>query len=91
MRVRKTPYILNWEENRKDEMISLTGRGILPAEHDIETKTDDETLDDIHPYLMGVGAGMINERNTAKEIVDEFVNRAVERLSEGAKSLSSRL
>lgn len=90
LRVRKTPYIMDWEENRKEEMMSLAGRGILPAEYDAEKrKDDDEIMDNIHPYLMGVGAGMINQRNTAREIVDEMVNDAAERLASGARSLTA--
>jgi hypothetical protein len=72
-------------------MMALTGKGILPVEHDLESKPDDETLDDVHPYLMGVAAGMIDQRNTAKEIVDELVDAAAESLSVGAKSLTSKL
>jgi len=38
LRVRKNDYIMDWEENRKDEITKLTNQGIIPVHHDIETK-----------------------------------------------------
>lgn len=91
LRVRKTPYILNWEENRQDEIKSLTGKGILPVQHDAETHADDDEItDNIHPYLMGVVAGMLKKTTTAKDIVDEMVEGAAEMLSAGNKCLITR-
>ncbi len=29
---------MDWEENRKDEITKLTSQGIIPVNHDIETK-----------------------------------------------------
>ena len=84
MRVRKTPYILNWEENRQDEIKSLTGRGILPAQHDADTHEDDEEiLDNIHPFLMGPVAGLVEKTSSAKEIVEDMVEGAAKRLAQG--------
>ncbi|KAI1803399.1 NPD-domain-containing protein [Daldinia bambusicola] len=36
LRVRKNPYIENWENERRDEIKELTAKGILPYEHDLE-------------------------------------------------------
>jgi hypothetical protein len=36
MRVRKTAYIMDWEENRSMEIKKLTSQGILPVTHDLE-------------------------------------------------------
>ena len=36
LRVYKTPYVADWEDNRREEIRELTSKGILPAEHDIE-------------------------------------------------------
>lgn len=47
-------------------------------------------LDNMHPYLMGVVAGTINRRQSAKEIVNELVDGAAERLSEGSATLVGR-
>lgn len=80
LRVRKNPYIENWEENRQNEIKELTGKGIIPVEHDLEKMgddLDDDTMDNARPFLMGKVAAVVNERKTAKEIVDEFVNDAV--------------
>lgn len=44
LRVRTNSYIANWEENRAAEIKELTGKGIIPVEHDFETLGDD--LDD---------------------------------------------
>jgi NAD(P)H-dependent flavin oxidoreductase YrpB (nitropropane dioxygenase family) len=41
LRVRNNPYITNWEENRAPEIKELTGKGIIPVEHDFETLGDD--------------------------------------------------
>jgi len=35
LRVFKTPYVLDWEENRQKEIKELTGKGVIPAEHDV--------------------------------------------------------
>ena len=36
LRVRKNPYIMNWETERREEMQSLLDKGILPVQHDLE-------------------------------------------------------
>jgi NAD(P)H-dependent flavin oxidoreductase YrpB (nitropropane dioxygenase family) len=36
LRVRKNPYIENWENERRDELKELTAKGILPYEADLE-------------------------------------------------------
>ncbi|OAL33832.1 hypothetical protein AYO20_06843 [Fonsecaea nubica] len=88
LRIRKTKYILNWEENRQEEIKALTGQGILPVLHDSEQHPDDdEILDNIHPYLMGIVAGLVNHRSSAKEILDEIVDGAAEKLRQGSVML----
>lgn len=55
-------------------------------EHDFETKGDDltdEDMDNARPFLMGKAAAIVNEKKSAREIVDEFVNQAVECLQKG--------
>jgi len=83
MRVRANPYILNWEENRQNEIKELTGKGIIPVEHDLEKMgddLDDDTMDNARPFLMGKAAAVTNEKKPAKVIVDEMVNEAVQML-----------
>ncbi|KAK6365669.1 hypothetical protein LTS17_011055 [Exophiala oligosperma] len=90
LRIRKTPYILNWEDKRQHEIKALTDKGILPVQHDAEERPDDEeVLDNLHPFLMGVVAGVVNHRSSAREIVDEIVDVAAERLRSGSASLVS--
>lgn len=36
LRVRKTPYVADWEENRREEIKELTSKGIIPNEHEME-------------------------------------------------------
>jgi len=86
--VLKNRYILNWEENRQAEIKELTSKGILPAYHEADQRPDDEeALDNLHPFLSGVVAGLIDHKSSAREIVDEMVDVAVERLQAGSHSL----
>jgi len=83
LRVRLNPYIKNWEENRAQEIKELTGRGKIPVEYDMETlgdEIDDDTLDNARPFLMGKAAAVVNEKKSAKAIVDELVGDAVKAL-----------
>ncbi|KAL7629077.1 hypothetical protein AAE478_000595 [Parahypoxylon ruwenzoriense] len=104
LRVRKNPYIENWENERQAEIKELTSKGILPYEHDLEQAmsksessgskegADDEDVDDMldqfRPYLMGKCAALVNEQKSAKEVVDEFVNDASAALNQGTKMVS---
>ncbi|GES57126.1 putative oxidoreductase [Aspergillus terreus] len=77
LNTRTTPYLRRWEGERKDEMLALQARGVIPIAHDMDTKPeDDEVLDNAHPVLMGRVAGLVNERLTAKQIVDGMVEEA---------------
>ncbi|KAF9886681.1 hypothetical protein FE257_011195 [Aspergillus nanangensis] len=91
LRVRNNAYITNWEENRKDEIKQLTAKGVIPVEHDFENlpdDVDDDTLDNARPFLMGKVAAVVNEKKSAKAIVDEFVDDAAALLSKGNKMIS---
>ncbi|KAI4174223.1 MAG: hypothetical protein LQ346_008261, partial [Caloplaca aetnensis] len=86
LRVRNNPYIANWEENRAAEIKELTAKGTIPVEHDFEAMgddVDDETMDNARPFLMGKAAAVVNERKSAKAIVDEMVGDAVGWLGRG--------
>lgn len=93
LRVRKNPYIQNWEENRRDEIKKLTSKGTIPVEHDVEElekadKLDDDFMDNTRPWLMGKVAAVVNEKKPAKEIVDEIVKEAVEQLKKANQVLA---
>ncbi|KAJ5811215.1 Aldolase-type TIM barrel [Penicillium robsamsonii] len=91
LRVRKNPYIVNWEENRHEEIKQLTSKGIIPVEHDMENLPDDadeDTLDNARPFLMGKVAAVVNEKKPAKAIVDELVGDAAALLKNGNKMVA---
>ncbi|KAJ5907479.1 hypothetical protein N7495_000161 [Penicillium taxi] len=91
LRVRKNEYILNWEENRADEIKKLTAQGIIPVEHDFENLSDDvddDTLDNARPFLMGKVSAVVNEKKSAKAIVDELVIDAAALLHKGTKMVA---
>jgi NAD(P)H-dependent flavin oxidoreductase YrpB (nitropropane dioxygenase family) len=93
LRVRTNPYIQNWEENRSQEIKELTGKGILPVEYDLEKlgdDLDDETMDNARPFLMGKVAAVVEERKSARAIVDEFVGGAVKWLQKGNSFIVSK-
>lgn len=80
------PYIQDWEENRAQEIKDLTSKGVIPVEHDLETlgdDMDDDTMDNARPFLMGKAAAVVNEKKSAKAIVDEMVGDAVAWLGKG--------
>ncbi|KAL8818206.1 MAG: hypothetical protein Q9191_007991 [Dirinaria sp. TL-2023a] len=98
LRVRNNPYIENWETNRSQEIKDLTAKGTIPVEHDFETlgdEIDDDTMDNARPFLMGKAAAVVNEKKSAKAIVDEMVGDAVKWLGKGGSmctgSVKSRL
>ncbi|KAJ5963687.1 Aldolase-type TIM barrel [Penicillium vulpinum] len=91
LRVRKNPYIVNWEENRHEEIKELTSKGIIPVEHDMENLPDDadeDALDNARPFLMGKVAAVVNEKKPAKAIVDELVGDAAILLQQGSKMVA---
>jgi len=93
LRVRANDYILNWENERQEEIRTLTAKGTIPVEHDFEVRGDDltdEEMDNARPFLMGKVAAVVNERKTAREIVDEMVSGAVEALRKGNALVLSR-
>ena len=62
-------------------------------EHDFEKlgdDIDDETMDNARPFLMGKAAAVVNEKKTAKEIVDEMVTDAVAWLAKGQKMVAKQ-
>ena len=116
LRVRKNPYIMNWEEERSQEIKELTSQGKLPYEADLDkvmsgeaeespavkasgmmnasneddTEDADDVLDQFRPYLMGQCAAVCNDKKPAKQIVDEFVNDAVDCLKKGNTFIVSK-
>ncbi|KAG5644879.1 hypothetical protein DXG03_007520 [Asterophora parasitica] len=81
LRVRKTPYIQDWEENRQAEIKELTSKGIIPHIHELE-KHPEKSIQG-RPWLMGRVAALIDEVLPAKVIVDRMVAEAADLLTLG--------
>jgi NAD(P)H-dependent flavin oxidoreductase YrpB (nitropropane dioxygenase family) len=124
LRVRKNPYIENWETERQQEIRELTAKGTIPYEVDLDKlmagggdsppadgtkqsektaseppaepsggkEEEDDDMDDVmdsfRPFLMGQCAAVVNEKKSAKEVVDEFVNDAAEVMQKGGKMVA---
>jgi NAD(P)H-dependent flavin oxidoreductase YrpB (nitropropane dioxygenase family) len=93
LRVRKNPYIDNWETNRAAEIKELTDKGVIPVEHDLERMgddIDDDTMDNARPFLMGKASAVVNERLSAKQIVDDMVQGAVDEIRKSSAAIVSK-
>jgi len=83
MRVLKSKYIMDWESNQQDRIKELTGKGVLPYMADVADMEEKQVeltpleVMDRMPLLMGQVAGVIEEVQSAKEIMDEMVNGAI--------------
>ncbi|OKP12772.1 hypothetical protein PENSUB_1504 [Penicillium subrubescens] len=94
LRVRKTPYILDWEDNRSSEIKELTRNGVIPVQHDMEkadSEDDDTLMDKMERFMMGKVAAVVNETKSAKAIVDELVHDASVELKKGTTLTQSKL
>ena len=75
----------------QDEIRELTNKGILPVSNDLETaQNTEELLDQAHPFLMGKVSAVCNEMKSAKAIVDDMVDGAVQRMSVGNSLMVSK-
>ncbi|KAH8681358.1 Nitronate monooxygenase-domain-containing protein [Xylariales sp. PMI_506] len=69
LRVRKNPYIENWEYNRQDEIKSLTSQGTLPYEADL-----DKVMNGQADQIPGVDkfTPPSDEETDAEDLLDSF-------------------
>ncbi|KAG6901875.1 hypothetical protein C0995_006999 [Termitomyces sp. Mi166 len=74
MSVRKTPYVADWELNRRAEMNALLAEGKVP--HEVELQNHPNKSIPGFAWVMGPVAGSITDIKPAKEIVDELVTTA---------------
>lgn len=88
MRVRKTPYVADWEDNKQADIKDLTSRGIVPVEHDLERHPEKSIAS--RAWLMGSVAAVVNDVLPAKTIVDEMVRQAAEIMRENAAKVNVR-
>jgi len=80
MRVKKNPYIMDWEENRTEEMKKCLVSGHLPYTADEGKPGAAKLLETSKPWLMGAVAGSIKEVKPAATIVQEMMEGAVRAL-----------
>lgn len=96
LRIKKNPYVVDWEENRLPEMKACLGRGELPFkadEHKMKTLSGAE-MERVTPLLMGQVAGAIRSLEPAKVIVAQMMDEAARVLRANAARVtlpSSRL
>jgi NAD(P)H-dependent flavin oxidoreductase YrpB (nitropropane dioxygenase family) len=99
LRVRNNAYIRNWEENRQAEIKTLTEKGVIPVSLELTWDPLPGMTDHVVPYrlsttlrrkAMGKAAAVVNEKKSARDIVDEFVNDAVQALQVGNSLLVSK-
>jgi len=79
LHVRKTEYVRNWEEYRRQEILELIAMGKIP--HEVEMGKHPEKSLEGRMWLMGKVAASIKDIKPAKEIVDELVTTAAKTLS----------
>ena len=95
MRARRDDINTSWEEDRQGEIKALATKGVIPAmriwkELEAADAADPATPNDgstqarvqlkIRPLIMGQAAGAIGSVLPAKQIIDEMVAVAVERI-----------
>ncbi|KAF9511822.1 hypothetical protein BS47DRAFT_1383259 [Hydnum rufescens UP504] len=78
LRVRRTPYVEDWETNRQEEIKRLTSAGKIP--HAVPLDEGPRTIASTYPLLMGAVAAVIDDVLPAKVIIEQMVQDAVERL-----------
>ena len=86
LRVRRTPYGDDWNNNRQAEIKELTSKGILPYEHDLEQHPE-KSLES-RTWLIGRVAALIDEVLPAKTIVERMVGDAARIMQENATRVS---
>jgi len=84
LRMRPNDYIKRWHSQPQDVQ-ALCDRGIVPLEQDLEQGVEDIDI----PHFMGQVAGSVKRIQPAAEIVQEFVDEAVEMLKLGGTYLTA--
>lgn len=78
LRVIRTPFINDWEENKQDKIKELTSKGTVPVGMEPEDPSN-------RPFLSGQTAAVVRDVKPAKAIVDEMIAEAVKCLNEASK------
>ncbi|KAH7922623.1 2-nitropropane dioxygenase [Leucogyrophana mollusca] len=88
LRVRRTPYVEDWNNNRQAEIKELTAKGIIPANHDLELHPEKSL--EARTFLIGRVAALIDEVQPAQQIVEEMVTSAAKILTHGASLVNTK-
>ncbi|KAK0474906.1 2-nitropropane dioxygenase [Armillaria novae-zelandiae] len=89
MRVRRTNYVKEWETTRRHEQEALLAQGKIPSKVDLEEHP--EKVVESARWVMGKVAGSIHDIKPAKDIVEEIVRTAAERLERSAGRVRTKL
>jgi len=88
LRVRRTPYVEDWETNRQTEILELTSQGIVP--HDRELQKHPEMSLEGRSWLLGQVSALIHDVLPAQQIIDNMVNEAAECLQRGGSLVQTQ-
>lgn len=91
MRVNKSDYVLNWENNRREERDALLSSGKRPYKTDLTTNEEKGTplsFVDTYPSIYGQACGGIEKVQPAAEIVNDMITQAIEVLKANSTLVS---
>jgi len=88
LRVRRTPYVDEWNNKRQKEIEELTSKGIIPHEEELR-KHPERSLEG-RTFLIGRVASVIHDVLPAKVIVENMVNDAAKLIQERAAAVSTK-
>jgi len=80
-RVFKSPFVLEWEHQRQDEILEMTSRGKVPYKEILDKAIRDGTpisIAETGAYSFGQCCGGIHEIKPANQIVRDLVRGAVD-------------
>ncbi|KAL1739576.1 2-nitropropane dioxygenase [Schizophyllum fasciatum] len=89
LRLFKTPYVEDWENNRQHDIRELTSKGSIPYNKDLEEHPHKSI--EARPWFMGLVAALIDDVLPAKDIVENMVNDAAEVLKQKAAMVQAKL
>ncbi|PSR75737.1 hypothetical protein EW026_g4967 [Hermanssonia centrifuga] len=87
VRIRRTPYVDDWNNNRQAEIKDLTSRGIIPNEAELE-KHPEKSLES-RTFPIGRISALIHEILPAKVIVENMVEDAAKIIEANANRVRS--
>ncbi|KZT20112.1 2-nitropropane dioxygenase [Neolentinus lepideus HHB14362 ss-1] len=88
LRVYRTPYVDDWNNNRQAEIKELTSKGVIPHEAEME-KNPEKSLQ-ARAWLIGKCAAQIHEVLPAKDIIENMVNDAAKIMQENVARLNTK-